>query len=451
MDNNPSPLDNTNNVDASELSDLSQPLSPTDSTPQINTPPVVQQEQVPGPLPEKPKKKKAPLIVAIIIVLFILIGGGSFAIFAVIKNQPDNIARDAMQKLISSKNVVVNGRTNVTLDNANFFGVESVNFDFGAKTSGVNYASDLAISVNLSDGSTIALPKIGQVMLNNGIFYLKLDDLGTIYASYRDLISSYLTSIVKSRYEYVYTNKCSQEAIDVEEMLKCYDTDTEIVSSKDMVAIHADVESILEAIDEIVEYIDGKWFEISLDNILNDNLMSWVDESTRSEILKVRDCTVDKMNHFDQYSNELAELYGKYSFVSIAPASDSFYDISFKVEELTHYINSVPSTNLYKDISSCFGNSAAMTTIDVQSNQVASALEYLPNISAKFEGFLDHQLTDLKISKKDNYYTFNSNLSFDYSDDITVSAPSSSIPVMELVHKVYDLTVEVQSGIYGDF
>lgn len=417
------------------------------ATPTIATEPV----QPAAPNPQPTKKKKTPLIIALVVFLLLLVGGGTFATFAIIKHQPDNIAMDAMLNLISAKHVSIDGVADITLDDSisQYTNLKSLSLNFNTKHSGFNHSTDVAISFELADGTTVMLPEIGEMMLDNGTFYLKVDNLKTVYTSYRDMISSYVSSTMESRYRYQLIYECYDTAINRDDYYGCYDI--KISSPEDLAAIESMTNMVLGAIDEIVAYMDGKWFAVSLETILNDELLASLGESVRNEILNTYNCVTDKFGNFDQYTDEFATLYNRYPFIAVIPTDNSFYDVSFKPKELAGYINSLPSTSLYNDLSSCAKNqiSISNSSYTVSDSDIAKTLEYLPSISAKFDGFLSYHLTELKVTADEDYYNLTSDFKFDYSDDITVSVPTSTIPVMDLVHQIYNKFYDISTSFYS--
>lgn len=141
------------------------------------------------------------------------------------------------------------------------------------------------------------------------------------------------------------------------------------------------------------------------------------------------------LNKKSAYSNELSDLYMNNKFIKIASADDSYYKISFDDAKFANYLNKIPDTKLVSDFTTCSNLNLNKNT-DISAENVNGFTKYLPNIYAKFDGFLTHHLTDLKIEQDTNYYTINSNLSIAYPANLTISAPENSQPIMDLVEEI---------------
>ncbi|MBR5046559.1 hypothetical protein IKX73_02965 [Candidatus Saccharibacteria bacterium] len=389
-----------------------QPTAKTQKTPEKTTknkPEKNAAKSTPAPKTTK-KSKKAPWIIAIIIFVLLLCGGG-FAAFAIIKNQPDNIARDAINNFFTAKSVKIDGTAKLSFSSASLFGIKSIGLDFDASSANSNHITNTTVRIGLGDNNEITLANIGETMLENGIFYLKLSGIKNTYDTYaKSLVSSYLSSSFgNSKYAATYTKK------------------------------------YLSLIDEMLNYIEDRWFEISLEDIKNDEMYDSISSVVSFDTNAEYNCIADKRNNFEKYSDEFSKLYDQNSFIVLKSGQDSFYNVTFDPQKTANYVNAIPDTTFYSDVMSCVSSEAPALPSEqsITSDDVVRILEYSPEISAKFDGFFSHTLSELKVSKDYDSFNFNSDFKFSYPNNLTVVAPEESTPIMEFVHKIYEIAAKL--------
>ena len=444
MDNNPTPTEPVNQpVDAAPAEPA--PVAPAPAPEPAPAP------QEPAPATEAPetaeatpkKRSKKPLIVTLIVFIILLLCGGGFAAFAIIKNQPDNVARDAMNNFFNAKRIKVSGSTELSVENASAYGIKSLGVDFDASAADSNHTTSATLRIGLTDGNEITLASIGETMLENGTFYLKLADVKKTYDNYvKDIVAPYIESAARSIYYSSVAKGCNAYITDYSTYLKCYSSAyNNIDASVANIYIASYTKKLSSATDEVLSYIDGRWFEISISDIMNDEMIAEIGGSINTTATTEYECLTDKLNNFNEYSEEFSKLYDQNSFVVLKPTDNSFYKVTFDSKKLADYTNSAINSKFYKDIASCATTvvSTEQEVPTITSDDIAKVLEYLPDISAKFDGFLSHQLSELKITKNSDYYSVSSDFKFSYPNNINITAPEESTPIMDLVRKVYEI------------
>ena len=408
-----------------------------------------------GTHPEKPQKKKhTGLVAGIIIALIVLIGGGAFTTYAIIKNQPDNIAAESFSNLINANRVAISGTYNYTPKNSQS-DIGSVIVTIDSKTADVNASSDIHASISLpSIDKTIELD-LGEVTLKDGVFYSKVNGVTKMYEDVLDeMIEEYLyqlaeTTIRSSRYRTCYSHddydgyqNCRNE---VEAQMANSPTTAEEVANI--------VSEVKSTIMNIIKKIDDQWLEYSIKDILGSEYLSdRIDQSTKDSIMKTYNCSVEKTNNLSQYSNEFSELYSNHRFVKLNPESDSFYRVLFDVDNLTNFINALPETRVYSEYTSCIkSDDISGEILEVSADDVRRVLDDFPGIYAKFDGFLNHHLTELKIVNENESDTFSASLDlkFTYPSDINIAAPRDSRPIMDLVQDIDEDITNLYQKIIG--
>lgn len=399
------------------------------------------------------KKKRKGLIATIIALVVLFIGGGIFAAFAILDSQPNNIAAKAFGNLMSADQVVVKGPIDISFQDSRMFGVSSVAINLDEEYINANNAASASISATLADGKEINLVDVGEVMMSDGVFYLKLDGLKTLYDdTLHDQIYTYILGWLSSSYKSSITSQCYDANLDGAAYETCISTYSSDPNPNSDIAIAAAADTIMTELGDIVSTIDGQWLEFSVDDILNsDMISSTMDNITRQGIASAYHCTTDKLSNLSQYSSELSDLYGKNPFLVLTAGQNSFYDITFDANYLAGYLNALPQTKLATDLASCTNASAgALTTTGITADSIAPSLEYLPQISAKFGGGLfNHYLSELKIDGSNEYYSVSADLNFTYSASTAISAPSDSRPVMDIVQQVYNQINSLQTSLYA--
>ena len=392
----------------------------------------------------KKKRKKGLIITLVSILIVLLIGGGAFAAAYIINNQPANIIMSALGNFFNSEQVAVDGSIDLALQDSEELGVESLSIDFDEKNSGLSSNTTATLNVNFSNGASALAIEFGEVMLNNGVLYIEASGLKDFYdQAFRDnikttLINQALYGYQSNSFDDCYITDDTEEVKCVEEIT--IDPDTEA-------AVSQAIDEILNQIGKIIDSIDGEWIEISIDDIMNSEMFATTPSNTRQALTDSYKCTTDTLNQISNYSSEFSDLYSQNPFIDMTAGNDSFYNISFDSTKLAGYLNGTSNTKFANDLASCFNANIYDTTSNITADDVAEILQYLPQISAKFDGIFDHHLTELKMTEQNDYYSLTSDLKFSYPDNVTIVAPPNSRPLMDVVNEVYQ-GLEVLQSLY---
>lgn len=380
------------------------------------------------------KKRKKGRIAAIIICLLLLLGGGAFAAAYIINNQPNNIIMSALGNFLSAEQIEANGTINLTFENSENIGIDSVNINLDEKAIGVSNTTTAKVDINFTNGTNATAIEFGEVLLNNGTLYIETNGLGDFYDNvFRDIYKTTIMSQATSSYSAAAVSEC-QTSSDTTNCYTVYDTYTLDPVTK--ASVESTIDDILDQVGEIIDSIDGQWIEISLNDVLSSDLVGSIPTSTRESITSTYNCTLNVLNALPNYSGELSTLYNQNPFINMTAGNNSFYNISLNATNLANYLNKVPSTKLYSDLANCF-NATTTTTSNITAENVSSLVEYLPQVSAKFDGFFSHYLSELKISSQNDAYTLSSDLKFSYPHNLTVNAPANTRPVTDIIKEVY--------------
>ena len=399
--------------------------------------------------PTKKKHKKGLIITLICVLAVLLIGGGAFAAAYIINNQPANIIASAVNNFITADQVEIDGSVNFALQDSEEFGLESFSLNFDDRASGLSNTTTATLNINFTNGASAPAIELGEVLLNDGVLYIEANGLQDFYDNaFRDNIKTTLMNQILYGSSTTIVTDCVATD-DEEEYTDCVEESTTVVEVDPATEAAASkaVDEILDQIGEIITSIDDQWIEISIDDILSSDMLSTVPDSTRDTISEAYKCTISTLNQIPSYSDELNNVYSQNSFITMTSGTDSFYNISLDANNLAGFLNAMPSTKLASDLATCLNTDASIAN-NVTIDEINSALEYLPQISAKFDGIFDHHLTELKMSEQNDYYSLTTDLKFSYPNNIVVNAPADSRPVMDVVEEVYQGIEKISSSLY---
>lgn len=404
-------------------------ITPTDST-------------LTNPTSEPGKKKSKKGLIATLICLFLvlLIGGGAFAAVYIINNQPINIIASSIDHLFNAKQVEVDGSINFSLSDSTNIGVQSVSLSFDNKAAGLSNTTSAKLNIGFPDGTSASSIELGEVMLNNGVLYIEASGLEDFYDdTFRDYLKATLMNQLVYGYQTNTVTDCYISDDDDEESANCIEDSTTAVTVNPVIEAEASkaIDEILDQVGEIISGIDGQWIEISIDDVMNSDMLATIPSNTRQTISDTYKCTVNVLNQMPNYSGEFSDLYNQNPFVNMTSGQDSFYKISFDSTNLAGFLNGTANTQFAKDLAKCSGVTTETTTTSIKAEDIEEGLQYLPSISAKFDGFINHYLSELKVSSENDSYSLSSDLKFSYPENLNITTPSDSRPVMEVIEEVY--------------
>lgn len=350
-------------------------------------------------LTKKTKKKK---IIIAVTCLIILLSGIAFTVFAIIKNQPENIMASAFNNLLSAKNLSIDGDIEISTKNVSMFNNSSATIHISSLHSGPDQSNTAMIQINLGGDTNEQIDmELDNIIVDNGNIYFKIKGV------------QYPISVAYSLYTALttlFTDKSSDNSSEI--------------------------------IEKLSSVLEDRWIVISLKDLADNS------EYIDSEYVDEYNCLMDKVGDTSNYSTEFTNIYKTNPFLVMQSQPDSFYDISINPDLLAQYINSIPHTNFAQDIALCTNQDIdTNSSSSITASDLKPALESFPRVSAKFDGFLDHRLTELKIFSDNDYVSVNSDLNFNY-EAATISAPSDATPIMEIISEITNILQQIPNNYY---
>lgn len=270
-----------------------------------------------------PKKKHTGLIVTLIIIFILLLAGAGAAVwFFCFYNQPDNVAFDAVNQFLQQKDLTVTGSLDydwssesdenrhikLSLDNSRSGIAGNSDLKF-------NYSQDLNI-----DGKKEFELDLGSVAMSDGVLYFKIGNLIETVDQFSDeLDEAYST---------------------VEEQL------------------------VWQAIYQLLETIDGEWWQISIPDILDMINESGDYDGEVAATRKFYNCMLDVAKQ--DVGSELAKIYRDNRFLKAVKVTQSadgkrkpadgnnLYEIEFDYDKMANFINALPQSNTANQFYACY-------------------------------------------------------------------------------------------------
>lgn len=392
------------------------------------------------------KKENKVAFLGLVGLALVLIFGATFFLSNFNRVQPEQIIVSSIDNLLNSKQVNIEGDISLSsLDSQT--GIESINVKLNRNSAQTNRSTNASIELKLVNNPRTISLGLGETIIEDGTIYIKADGLKTAYYdNFRDIASLMIKSSIESQYRNILESKCGGNP-DAPSMLECSNLYGNNFSTNIQQAIDDLTSSSVALLGEIIDSIDGKWIEISINEVLNSEIASSMDSMSKRGISSAYDCIVSNMNKIPDHTSELTDLYTKNQFIIMQSGQDSFYNISLNPDNLTGFLNGLAQTQLVKDFGSCYGVSSQESTPEISSEDVKTMVENLPQISAKFEKSSSYYLSELKLDQSQDAYTLSSDLKFSYSDEQNVSAPDDSKSFLEALSSVYQKIQYLQESI----
>lgn len=266
------------------------------------------------------KKPKTGQTIAIVISCLLLLGiVGALIYFFVYYNNPEKVAFDAINGAFSAENIALDGEVIIAKDNNNDDStINRVALHFTSASAKTPTAGTLDLAVDLKDDPDFSA-QFEYVQMEDGILYLKVDG--------------------------------------IMEMMKSV-TDKE--SSKDL-------EKQLSTTFELIEDIDGEWWEVSVVDVMKS---LETDRSAAELTDKVYACAIDVGQ--SDYMKELAGIYKEHRFVEVEKINsvdtdghwftydptfgNSLYEVNLNKRELANFITALPETKAAENFIDCYNS-----------------------------------------------------------------------------------------------
>ncbi|MBQ9019878.1 hypothetical protein IJ096_00945, partial [Candidatus Saccharibacteria bacterium] len=419
----------------------------------------------------KPKKSKKPLIITMVIIVILLLAAGATAAFAIVRNQPEIVAADAITNLISANNLKLSGKINLNQP----LPLSSRCFEFREDIdSSSNNSSSVSESVEDNVCNTKIIPSVPAVTN----LTIDLNDVAqsqatssaatTVTMTFNEDTSKTVTlniseTFVKDGTIYLKIDGLKNT---INTYLNIMDEDSSLSSGNSNYM--AQTEQLL---DGILRSIDGNWWAISIPEIIDHE--SSLTTINKNGLKDAYSCVVSELNNTFSKNNTIANIYRDNQFISIkdnksnpsgttkSGVSYNNYTINIKPNEFTTFYNqSIKQldTSAFQtclDKSSLLSNikiSDSLTNSNLKSSDVASVIARVPAISVGITGW-DHQLVALSVhdqfkdSDGDPYGpTIDIDLNFDYPKDLNITAPSNAKSAIDLYDDIVESLMTLYSG-----
>lgn len=366
--------------------------------------------------PSAPSKKGKGWLIGIIIaaILFLSICGAAIWYF-VFYNNPDKVAYDAINNLITANNVMIDGGIGVISEDMQIL------IDIDSTSSKLPNSSTVKALLTTTAGGdeesfSINLD-IGSIQMKDGDIYLQ--------------VSGILDSLKKA-------------------------------------GIDEDDEDYALMLDYLEEF-EGEWWKISIPEIVDEFELGEFGEG----IKEAYTCVVKAANADN--SAALAKLYDQNRFIKVDPIKEirkdnasslpergyKYYEVSFDKDKLANYVNSIPDLDHVKEVSNCLNDVFSEYydgSFEITSENIsASDIDIPEDLKVYLEiSQFGHELRSIQGSYddtengEDNEFSFG--IVFKYDAAPSVSAPSKYRPITELIEEImmdlYDGSIDIDVDDY---
>lgn len=361
------------------------------------------------------KSHRGAKIAAIVIGVLILIFGGLAAWFFAYYNSPEKVALDAMHHLFSAENIGLEGGFSFNLSDEakadNPISRILLSFDSPANRPPMSNTATLGIYFNseLVQGEPQITLKLNNVVMKNGVIYFQISGI-------MDSLESFSLS--------------SSEWMEVENLIPFF------------------------------EAIDNEWWQIDINQITTELELP---ASQKDTITEVYSCVVEAMNRNN--SAEMVKLYDAHRFINVTPSKmlspenyattevaswHNAYAVTFDRYKLADYLNAIPETAAANEFYACFNaveNESATVPLSLGASDFeeisASDLEVLDEMNFYIEvSTFGHQLRSAYAYQSTDNYNVSGSVLVKYQD-VTVSAPTESRPITDLIEEFIELLEEM--------
>ena len=270
-------------------------------------------------LPGDKAKRRAQIVIAAIIGVLVLVLGGLAIWFFAFYNNPEKVMLDGVNNIFRAPNISLNGGGSMTLREGNDDdAVQMVILNLTSSSSKLPNATDVSLLITLANEQSINL-QLGTVQMTDGAIYLKVSG---------------------------------------------------IMDSVRSMGLESDAEGEMEELFSTLETIDGKWWRISVRDVLEDMSGS---REVADLYGSLYDCVLEAGTRDN--SKTLVELYKQNKFVKVTPvkkiasgdgytdyaaqAWHNLYEITIDKNALAEFINTIPDTAMAEEMYTCYNNAMA--------------------------------------------------------------------------------------------
>ncbi len=359
---------------------------------------------------KKPAKKIWTVLGTLLVLILLAVAGLAIWYFAYY-NQPDKIAFDAVQKVINSDNIALDGAIIVEPKDQTYF--KTATLFLNSSSDGLPNSTKADLLVTLDDQKEDGFVKIslGTVAMVDGVLYARFDGL--------------------------------------EESLRNLGLD----------------ESFGGVIKDAIAEVDGEWWRISTSDIKESFELN---QAVADAYTNVYSCAIEMINQDKR--GELTQLYTDHQFVSVERTDDggslgstpgvgyNYYRATLDMDKLADFINTLPETESANSFYSCYNNVMENYTAELGAgaDETISAADFDEidgdDIRQNFPEDLTiimeisdftHELRQIAASANDGQITASFGLLYQAAQ---VSAPEEYRPLSELVSRVKNILYGAMTG-----
>ncbi len=392
QDVTPNPTDGSQDVNSQ--SNLDRQIDIQNQAPPLPTEPIFSQPTTAAaPISESmadqansyyttPKKSKKILPKGLMIALIaaVFIGGGSYAAYSWYEN-PQKVVTDSLMNIVTSKTSIYSATLTSEQDSDNKFVIDVTL----KKPAEPVFGLDAKLTYNYQGESYVV--KGAAQSDNDGNLYVKFDQLAELTAKVKDELAVGLVNFKKTT----------------------------------------------DAIDKLVQKIDGKWINISAKD-----LSDYIDDASETQT-----CTNDAIKKFQGDKNqikEITDLYNDNQFIVVHKQlglKSGKYDFMLKSDgaKLDNFVKGLSDTKIYKALHKC-NSSFEISPDDIVANEDASE-------DGTIEVWIDmwsHQLTKINLESKAGSSKTSLMIVPQFNQNFKINKPSSSITLKQLESYLKDIT-----------
>lgn len=353
------------------------------------------------------QKSRTGLMIGVIAgVLALVLGGLAIWFFAFYSN-PEKVAFDAIENLITAENVTMNGSIAILPEATAESSFSSIilNIDSSSKTLPNSTTATLLITPNddAEDAEAIQI-QLSTVYLADGVAYIQISGL---------------------------------------------------MDAMDELGLDTATSSELSAIFDTLERIDNEWWQISVPNLISEMEL---EDDEAAGLNAIYACAVDAMN--SDASGEIASLYKANKFVQVEAVKSiidsagnetlpnsgyKYYEVSLDSERLANFVNALPNTTVADTFYDCYNTAVEeyniYEPIDASDISEASADDFeLPDdlhIYLEISRF-GHKLRSIAAEQQDGDVTISGSVLFQYEAGEVIE-PEDYRSITELFDELTEL------------
>ena len=368
---------------------------------------------------QKEKKKLSPkALVGIIAAALLVLIGGTVAAITLVANNPQNIAGQAITKLLKQQSNQISGTIDLsvnTISTENFQtdtatnSYSAIHVDLSTNRSGIENSTTATVTVKgaISDLTF----KFDEVFLKNGDLYLKTTSL-------TDMISSLLSQLNSMLEAAGLDEECT-----VTEEEDCL----EHITAKSYAALYSE---IFDRLGSFAQLVNGTWWKISLPEVAQEFGLA-------TDFASTYNCAVGALDQIVSDSDTLVSTYEQHPFVvfersdkTVSGFVGTAYQASLDETQFKSF-----ATSFADQLKPCF------TTDDTTPN-VDGLMSIVSKLNAQ-KYYLDidqdsHEIRGFYTNFAQNYYTFAANLRISNAP-AQVLTPESARPASDLFAPALEL------------